>query len=94
MKFTLERSPLVTLDSVSQYAHVGWGYILVTAPTLFIGQKALPYAMCAVFVGSAIKEYWDAHGLEDPVTAGNSVVDFFWWCVGNAMGVAVLLWRR
>jgi hypothetical protein len=97
MKLTLKASPLVTLQSVSQYAHVGWGYIFVTAPTLLIGQRAMWWAAALTLVASAGKEYWDFHGLEDDATSGGlrgSLEDFGFWCVGNALAVILLLLRR
>ena len=81
----------ISLNLVSQLSHVGWGYLLVTAPVLLIGHQALWWTAGVCVLGEGIKEYADSHGLEDAATAGNSWLDLLWWLVGNATGVAVLL---
>jgi hypothetical protein len=84
----------VTLQSVSQYAHVGWGYIFVTFPTLLLGPKVLWWTAGAVLIGTGIKEYADCHGLEMPDVSGGvkgSWQDFAFWCVGNALGTSTCL---
>jgi uncharacterized membrane protein len=87
-----------SFDSVSQYAHFGWGYFLVTMPVLLI-HVAFPAAsvwwlLCImaglVAIGTGIKEYWDGHGLETPDVAGNSWKDFAFWNIGTATAVLVL----
>ena len=94
MNFTLKSSSLVTLDSVSQYAHVGWGYVFITFPLPFISTRFMWWRLLVCVLGEAGKEYWDSHGLETPEVAGNSWKDWFFWCLGNATGVAALLFRR
>lgn len=82
-------------NQTSQYAHVGWGYLLVTAPVLILHRFAhhnFILAVAAVVVVTAgLKEYWDSHGLESKVLAGNSWEDFGFWCVG-VITAAQLLW--
>lgn len=79
----------VSFNSVSQYAHVGWGYLLSTAPVLLFH---IPLWITAplVVIGAGIKEYWDAHGLETPEIAGSSWEDFAYWCVGVAAAIMVI----
>jgi hypothetical protein len=91
----------VTLQFVSQAAHVGFGYIFVTMPALIASHfctidtvKRIGWISGAVvLIGSGIKEIWDVNGLEDPVTSGGvkgSWQDFGFWCLGNALGLAML----
>ncbi len=79
----------VSFNQVSQYAHVGWGYILTTLPTLLF-HIPLYYIAPLIVAGAAIKEYSDAHGLETPEVAGNSWEDFGFWCIGIILGCIVL----
>jgi hypothetical protein len=87
----------VTLQFVSQAAHVGFGFIFVIMPALLVGQKAMWWAAGALAIGAAIKEYWDVHGLEDEQTSGGvkgSLEDFAFWLLGDALAVGTLLLRR
>ena len=85
---------LVTLQFVSQCAHVGWGFLLVAIPTLLIGPKSLWWFAGIVAVGAAVKEWGDIHGLEDDATSGGvagSWEDFAFWLVGDALFVITCL---
>jgi hypothetical protein len=77
----------VSFNSVSQYAHIGWGYIFVTAPALLFGPKVLWWTLGVCILGEAIKEIWDSNGLETKEVAGNSWEDFGFWCIGNFTAV-------
>ncbi len=79
----------VSFNQVSQFAHVGWGYLLVTAPVLLF-HCPLKYSAGVILAGAAIKEYADAHGLETPEVAGSSWEDFAFWCVGIGAALIVL----
>jgi hypothetical protein len=76
----------VSLDETSQYAHVGWGYLLTTLPVL-VFHKPVWWFAGSVIVAAGIKEYADAHGLETPDVAGNSWKDFAFWSVGVVTGI-------
>jgi hypothetical protein len=80
----------VSFNQVSQWAHVGWGYLLTTLPVMLLHWH-LYWVAPAIVLGAAIKEYSDAHGLETPDVAGNSWEDFSFWCVGVAIGIAALM---
>ena len=73
-----------------QAAHVGWGYIFVTAPAMLFHVDYRWIALTVV-LGTALKEYLDAHGMEDKATAGNSWEDFGYWCAGVGLALAVLV---
>jgi hypothetical protein len=77
----------VSFNFVSQTAHVGWGYIFVTAPAMMFGPKVLWWTLLICVIGEAVKEIWDSRGLETKEVAGNSYEDFAFWCVGNGAGV-------
>lgn len=79
----------LTSDSIAQWGHVGWGALLTLAPAV-IFHKSVLYFAAAVIVLAAIKEWWDSHGLESPALAGNSWEDWAFWCVGVALGIAVI----
>jgi hypothetical protein len=85
----------VTLQFVSQAAHVGWGFIFVVVPYLLTGSmKVFWWSVGIVAVAAAIKEWWDVHGLEDPATSGGvqgSLQDFAFWCVGDGLAVGTVL---
>lgn len=74
---------------VSQCAHIGWSYVFVTMPALLFHVPLLWTASCTV-TAAAIKEEWDAHGLETPAVAGNSYLDFAFWCIGVALAILAL----
>jgi hypothetical protein len=74
---------------IAQSAHVGWGYIFVTAPAMLFHVRWWWIALAVVALTGA-KEYLDAHGLEDKATAGNSYEDWFFWIIGTLLGVVVL----
>ena len=84
----------LSLEEVSQFAHVGWGYLLVTAPVLALGEKALlPWALI-VTTAAGLKEYEDCHGLESEADSGGvsgSWLDFSMWCVGILAGSLTLV---
>jgi hypothetical protein len=80
----------VSFNSVSQCAHVGWGYIFVTAPAMIFHAHYWWFAL-AVVLGAGVKEYADAHGLETPDVAGNSWEDWAFWIIGVALALAVLI---
>jgi hypothetical protein len=73
-----------------QAAHVGWGYIFVTAPAMLFHVKWW-ILVVGVIVLTGAKEYADSHGLETPDVAGNSWEDWGFWCVGALLGLAVLV---
>jgi hypothetical protein len=79
----------VTPNFIAQSAHVGWGYIFVTAPAMLFHVHILWIALGVVALTGA-KEYWDAHGLETPDVAGNSWVDFAYWFLGVWLALIVL----
>lgn len=78
-----------SFNQVSQFSHVGWGYLLTTAPALLFHKHVWPFAI-PVMVGAAAKECWDAHGGESPIVAGNSWEDFGFWCVGIILALLIL----
>lgn len=82
----------VSFNQVSQYAHIGWGYILTTLPILLL-HLPIYYVAPAIIIGAGIKEYADAHGLETAEVAGNSWEDFGFWCVGILLGCIVLRFK-
>ena len=82
-----------SFNTVSQFSHVGWGYLLVTAPTLLL-HHAVWWSAGPVLLLSGAKEYWDCHGGETPVVAGDSWEDFFFWCVGVGLAVVTLTMAR
>jgi hypothetical protein len=78
-----------TFNEISQFSHIGWGYLLTTVLALVF--HVHPLVACAIVTtGAGIKEYSDAHGGETPLVAGNSWEDFAFWCVGIALGLLVL----
>jgi hypothetical protein len=80
----------VSFNFVSQTAHVGWGYIFVTAPAMMFHVKWW-ILVVGVIVLTGIKEYADSHGLETPDVAGDSWEDWAWWIVGTLLALAVLV---
>lgn len=88
----------ITLQFVSQAAHTGFGYILLTIPVLLTGSfTVMWWTLSVLLLGEAAKEYWDCHGLEDPATSGGvkgSIEDFAFWAIGNTLAVIVLLIAR
>lgn len=83
----------LTLDEVSQFAHVGWGYLAVTALKLAV-HVPLPIAALVVIAAAAGKEYWDCHGLENLATSGGvegSWIDFAFWALGAGLGCLVFI---
>jgi hypothetical protein len=78
-----------SFNTVSQCAHVGAGYFLVTAPVLaFHWPLWIVAGVVVLFAGA--KEYYDCHGGETPLVAGDSWEDFFFWCVGIGLSALVL----
>lgn len=78
-----------TADGTAQWAHVGWGYIFVTAPVALIHLPLIYSVLIAVAIAAA-KELWDAYGGETAIEAGSSWRDFGFYCVGIALGAAVI----
>ena len=76
-------------NELAQFAHVGWGYILVTFPILK-WHVPLHISLPILITIAGIKEYWDCHGLENTATSGGaygSWEDFCFWCLGFLLGV-------
>ena len=88
----------ITLQFVSQAAHIGFGYIFLTIPVLLTGSfTVMWWTLGALVAGEGAKEYWDCHGLEDPATSGGvsgSWEDFAFWVLGNVIGVLTLIAAR
>jgi hypothetical protein len=80
----------VTFNQTAQYAHVGWGYIFVTAPAMMFHVKWW-ILVAGVIALTGCKEWWDSHGLETPDVAGNSFEDWAFWIVGTLLALAVLV---
>jgi hypothetical protein len=79
-----------SFNAVSQFSHVGWGFLLVIAAVL--GFHAPPlWAASVVVVLAGAKEAYDCNGGETPVIAGDSWEDFFFWCLGVGLALVTLL---
>ena len=79
-----------SFNTISQFSHVGWGYLLTTLPVLAF-HFPLIWVVSAIVLGAGIKEYSDSNGLETPDVAGNSWEDFGFWCIGIVLAVGVLI---
>lgn len=76
-------------DQTAQWAHVGWGYIFVTAPVALFHVHLVYSILFAVAIAGG-KELWDAYGGETTAEAGSSWRDFGFYCLGIASGAAVI----
>ena len=79
-----------SFNTISQFSHVAWGYLLVTAPVIVFHIHPA-YTIGAVLLGSGIKEYADCNGLESAQVAGSSWQDFAFWSMGVDIA-ALTLW--
>lgn len=82
----------LSLEEVSQFAHVGWGYLFVTFPFLIL-RVPLYITVPIVVAAAAAKEYADCHGLENEQTSGGTTgswEDFIFWCLGVVIAVAAI----
>ena len=82
----------IDFNFVSQSSHIGWGYLVTTALVLLFHWPIWVVALSLILIAGA-KEYWDCHGLETPDVAGNSWIDWMFYCIGILFGSLVLLVR-
>jgi len=79
-------------DTLAQFAHVGWGAMLVFIITLLSKRLWLAVALVAGFATG--KEFIYDYIWEDAVTRGSSPKDWAFWIVGVAVALGVIIWRR
>lgn len=77
----------LTLNTVSQLAHVGWGAFLILAIFLFTPHWYIPVTMVTAF--AAGKEFIFDKLTEDKATQGNDLEDFAFFLVGIALALLV-----
>jgi hypothetical protein len=78
----------LTENFIAQCSHVGWGFLLAISPALIFHTSVWWFASIVCFL-SGIKEYWDSHGLESEILAGNSWEDWAYWNLGVLWALAV-----
>lgn len=83
--------PIPTFNRVAQISHTLGGLVLVAYTALIFNIKALWISVPIFTLVTAWKEfYWDEH-FESPEERGSNLVDFLFYCLGQILGLLVLL---